>query len=322
MALLILTIAALVALYFVVTIVFPKAVPDELSAHTQKSLDKIYQENKEAFQDEKEVGINTSLDEESAFVGAFFRLPLMSQLYPLVLKAGMHGQLLSLIGVYLILSFALVLLSFALGNLLLGLFVALVMPYFIIKIFLRRKIVKRNQMFIDSFPDVLDMFVRSFKSGSPISSAFRLVAENMDPPVSTEFQRIVQELAMGQSMNACLTRMAQRIDEPDIQFFVVVMKVQQESGGNLAEVVGNLSGVIRKRKQLRLKIKALTSEGRATSYVLGSLPLLVTGALMFVSPEYLEPLWTTSMGMIWAGVAAALFVGCMMLVNQLIKIDI
>ena len=322
MALLILTIAALVALYFVVIIVFPKAVPDELSAHTQKSLEKIYQENKGAFQEEAEVGINTSLDEEGAFVRFFFRLPLMNQLYPLALKSGMREQLLGLICVYFVLFFAVVSLFVMLGNTLLGLLAGLPAAYFILKIHLKRRIVKRNRLFIDSFPDVLDMFVRSFKSGFPISSAFRLVAENMDPPVSTEFQRIVQELAMGQSMNACLTRMAQRIDEPDIQFFVVVMKVQQEAGGNLAEVVGNLSGVIRKRKQLRLKIKSLTSEGRATSYVLGALPLLVTGALMVVSPDYLAPLWTTSAGMVWAGAAIALVIGCMMLVNQLIKIDI
>ena len=103
------------------------------------------------------------------------------------------------------------------------------------------------------FPDVLDMIVRSVKSGFPLNTAIKLIAENMEPPVSTEFQQVSDEVALGRPLNHSLARLAERIPEQDIKFFVVVLNVQQETGGNLAEVIGNLSGIIRKRKHLRMK---------------------------------------------------------------------
>jgi tight adherence protein B len=172
------------------------------------------------------------------------------------------------------------------------------------------------------FPDVLDMCVRSLRSGFPISAAMRMVAENMDPPVSTEFKQVVEEMEAGRSVIEALTRMSRRVNEPDVNFFIVVLKVQQETGGNLSEVISNLSRIIRQRKQLRMKIIALTSEGRTTAYILSSLPVLIFSALYFIQRDYLEPLWTTYNGKIILGIVISLIVGGHMIVNKMIKIEV
>ena len=116
--------------------------------------------------------------------------------------------------------------------------------------------------------------------------------------------------------------MAQRINEQDIRFFVVVLAVQQETGGNLAEVISNLSNIIRKRKQLRMKIRAMTSEARATSWVLGLLPVIVFSLLYFIRPEYLSPLWTTNPGQIMLGVSCAMIFMALWIIRQMSDFEI
>lgn len=322
MELLVLTVAILVVAYLAFAIAFPKAIPNEVDERTQKSLKQIYNDNEQLADGFNEESVSTSLDEESALVQSFYRLPLLNQLYPLILKSGLREKLSSFVVVYFALTLALILLMLQANLALLGLFAGPVGAFFLLKMYFQRKVRKRNDAFINAFPDVLDTFVRSIKSGFPVTSAFRVIAENMDPPVSTEFQRIVNELAMGQSMHSVLTRLAERIDEPDIHFFVIVMKVQQEAGGNLAEVVSNLSNVIRKRKHLRMKIRALTSEGRMTAYILGSLPILVFFALYMAAQDYVAVLWTDSAGMLALGGAISLIAGCMITVNKMVAIDI
>ena len=166
------------------------------------------------------------------------------------------------------------------------------------------------------------MIVRSVRSGHPLNSAMRMIAENMDNPVKEEFKQVVDEVSYGRSLPEALNRLAQRIDEPDLNFFVVVLSVQQETGGSLAEVLSNLSSIIRKRRQLRLKIRALTSEGRATSYVLGGLPVVEFIALYFVTPAYLDPLFDTIQGNVILGVAAGLILIAMWIVRAMVNIDI
>ncbi|TAE34532.1 MAG: hypothetical protein EAY65_02610 [Alphaproteobacteria bacterium] len=181
---------------------------------------------------------------------------------------------------------------------------------------------KRNDKFIDMFPDVLDMIVRSVKSGFPINSAITMVAENMEEPVRGEFRQLADELALGRTLNEALQRLATRVDEQDIRFFVVVLRVQQETGGGLAEIISNLSNIIRKRKQLRHKIRAMTSEGRATGIILGAVPIVLFGALLLVAPDHLDPLFSTTMGNIMSGVIIALIIGSNLIVRRMVQIDI
>jgi tight adherence protein B len=184
------------------------------------------------------------------------------------------------------------------------------------------KVKKRNKKFIDQFPDALDMIVRSVRSGFPLSVAMQMLAENAESPVREEFRQVVDEVALGRSLTQSLGRMATRINEPDIRFFVVVLSVQQETGGNLAEIIGNLSSIIRKRKQLRHKIKAMTSEGVATGWVLGMLPVFVFAILYFFQPGYLEPFFVDALGKKIFGATIGLLVVCFMVVKNMINIEI
>jgi Flp pilus assembly protein TadB len=187
---------------------------------------------------------------------------------------------------------------------------------------LKSSIQKRNNEFINMFPDVLDMIVRSVRSGFPINSAITMVAENMEDPVRSEFRQVADELILGRPLSETLSRLVTRIDEQDIRFFVVVLKIQQETGGNLREIISNLSSVIRKRKQLRLKIRAITSEGRITGYILSAIPIFMSAAIFYTAPEHLEPLFTMREGNYVLAAAIGLIVVCQIVVRKMVQIDI
>jgi tight adherence protein B len=196
------------------------------------------------------------------------------------------------------------------------------LSWFITKKYFRREIRKRNLKFLDMFPEAIDMIVRSVKSGHPLNTALRMIADNLEAPIGPEFRQVVNEISYGRPLVEALRRLGKRIDEQDIHFFVVVLSVQQETGGNLAEILGNLSNVIRGRKRLNQKIRAMTAEGRATAWVLGSLPVVQIGAIQMTSPDYLTPLFTTLQGNIVLVVAISLIVLAMWIVNQMIQIDV
>ena len=200
--------------------------------------------------------------------------------------------------------------------------IAIIMPVWLCNKWLDRIIQKRNIKFINMFPDVLDMIVRSVKSGFPVSSAINMVVENMDDPVKSEFRQLSDEIALGRSLSDALDRLSVRINEQDIKFFVVVLKIQQETGGNLAEIMSNLSGIIRQRKQLRHKIMAMTSEGRITGYILAVIPIFVFGVLFFASPKHLQPLFNTDLGNQILGGAIGLVVLSQIIVRKMVNIDI
>ena len=327
MELLILVIGLAIMGYLAFIYFFPKAIPEDDTLKTKHALKELMETTQAA---ESGAGVDSARDsilrdefqEESGIVQGFYSLPLLRNLYTAQVQAGYQrhtGVIMFVLIGLLFLSTGFFLFSgFGPMSIVLGPAFTYFAPY---KYF-RRKVRKRNEQFINLFPDVLDMIVRSVRSGFPITTAFKMVAENMEAPVNHEFQQVVSEISAGRSVNETLTRMSARINEPDISFFAVVLSVQQETGGNLAEVVSNLSGIIRKRKQLRLKIRAMTSEGRATAIILGSLPVVVFFILYFMRREYLEPLWKEPMGQMILGSAVGLVLLCMWLVNQMIDIDI
>lgn len=292
------------------------------SKHSKRIINRLSEEQEEM---SRQTAIdNADILKAGADAGGKFllSLPKGQQIYDLALKAGMENNIKGfLIGVAVLFVVLLFLLSKVTG-LLLTIVAAVMLTIFLPRWFLNRKVKKRNEEFINQFPDAVDMIVRSVKSGHPLNTALRMIAENMDPPMKTEFKQLVDEIAFGRSTVEALTRMTYRIDEPDLQFFVVILSVQQETGGNLAEVLSNLSNIIRKRKQLRLKIKAMTSEGRATAMILGSLPLVVFGAIHMTSPGYLLPLFNDPTGNMILGAAVGLVALAAFIVHNMLQIDI
>lgn len=307
--------------YIGFVLMFPKAVPDDGADHTRQALDRIYEENRAADSEQGNI-MRDALRDESQLVRSLFGLSFLNPLYEVALQAGYGTNLITIVwmmaGSFLVTLGALVFMDVGILSLLLAVLLAYYIPYR----HCRKRIRARDRKFIDQFPDALDMIVRSVRSGFPLSVALQMLAENAESPVKDEFRQVADEVALGRTLPQALARMATRINQPDIRFFVVVLSVQQETGGNLAEIIGNLSNIIRKRKQLRHKIRAMTSEGRATAWILGLLPVLVFCALFFLQREYVSTFWTDPMGMLLFGIAATLIATCVVVINKMVDIDI
>ncbi len=305
-------------------LLFPKARGGK--DHTRNALRQIMEEtqNLDRQQEEHREIVKLSIDDSRA-LQAVAAMPGGLDLASLILKAG-YGQsaakvVMVMAGLLIALPIGASMIHF--GQLQPVAYIAAIAFAVLIPIkYLKGRIRKRNDKFINMFPDVLDMIVRSVRSGFPLNTAIKMVADNMDPPVSTEFRQVADEIALGRSLDEALSRLAQRIDEPDIHFFVVVLNVQNETGGNLAEIISNLSGIIRKRKHLRMKIRSMTSEGRATGWVLGALPIVEFLILSIMAPEHLEPLFNTQAGFIILAIATGLILLAFWIVRQMIDIDI
>ena len=307
--------------YILFVIAVPKAVPKDSEDYLRSALDRLAAENRAAEQARNDV-LRDQLSDAPPLVRMILGNALMQPIYEAALGAGYQSTL-SQILVMMLMSFGISLfICLVLGLGPVSLILALILAYLFPLRHCRKRIKKRNRKFIDQFPDALDMIVRSVRSGFPLSVALQMLAENAEEPVRSEFRQVTDEVALGRNLSQALTRLSTRINEPDIRFFVVVLTVQQETGGNLAEIIGNLSSIIRKRKQLRHKIHAMTSEGKATGYVLGSLPVLVFAALYFIQPGYLEPFFNDPLGMQLFGGAIALLVICYVVIKQMINVDI
>lgn len=153
-------------------------------------------------------------------------------------------------------------------------------------IILSRMASKRRQKMQEQFPVALDIFIRGLRSGHPVSSALDLLTKEMEDPLGSEFGLVLDEVAYGADLRDALQSMADRWGLDDIQMFVVSLSVQNETGGNLAEILANLASVIRDRASMYMKVRALSSEGRMTAVMLTALPVLTFSLLFLVNPAF------------------------------------
>ena len=167
--------------------------------------------------------------------------------------------------------------------------------------FLRKRRLKK---FVDEFPNAVDIIIRGVKAGMPLGDCLRVIAAEAAEPVRGEFRQIVEAQTMGLSASEAVDRIVERVPLPEASFFAIVINIQQKAGGNLAEALGNLSGVLRDRKKMKTKIKSVSSEAKTSAYIIGSLPFFVSGMVWFTSPKYMEILWTTQTGQIALGCCA------------------
>ena len=150
-----------------------------------------------------------------------------------------------------------------------------------------RLIKKRVNAFTTRFPDAIDLLVRGLKSGLPVTETFQVVSHELPGPVGEEFRGVVERIRIGNTMEAALQESADMLGTPEFQFFCITIQIQRETGGNLAETLANLSDVLRKRAQMKLKIKAMSSEAKASAYIVGALPFFVFGIVWMMNPQYL-----------------------------------
>jgi len=155
---------------------------------------------------------------------------------------------------------------------------------------------RRQKKFANGFSNAIDVIVRGVKTGLPVNETLKIIARETASPICEEFHLLTESLRVGLTMEQALGRMYERMPLQEVNFFGIVLVIQQKTGGNLGEALGNLSNVLRSRKLMAGKIKALSSEAKASAYIIGSLPFLVMGAVKMASPDYLDPLFTTKVG--------------------------
>jgi tight adherence protein B len=182
----------------------------------------------------------------------------------------------------------------AITCILVGFAVGMAVPHFVIGHLGKRRLFKFNNL----FPEAIDLIVRGLRSGLPVSESIKQVAREIADPVGTEFSQIADSITFGMTMQEALWAAAGRLDIPEYRFFAITLAIQQETGGNLAETLENLSTVLRRRKQMRLKIKALSSEAKASAYIIGSLPFLMFGIILIMNPAYAMKLFNDPRGLI------------------------
>jgi len=163
---------------------------------------------------------------------------------------------------------------------------------------------KRGRQFNLLFPEAIDLIVRALRAGLPVQEAIGNVSRDIKEPVGGIFRRAQQEMQLGVPIEQALWRVAKTVQTDEFNFLIVALSIQRDTGGNLAETLANLSALLRARQQLRLKIRAFTSEARATMLIMAGLPFLVGGALFVISPKYIGPLFTTPTGQMVAAAAA------------------
>jgi tight adherence protein B len=155
---------------------------------------------------------------------------------------------------------------------------------------------RRKKKFTENFATAIDVIVRSVRSGLPTNEALRIVAREIPNPVGSEFHNLVESLKVGVTLDQAMKRMLESMPTPEVGFFSIVMTIQSRSGGNLSEALGNLAFVLRDRKRLQGKIKAMSSEAKASAMIIGSLPPGVMGIVYLTTPSYIAKLFTERAG--------------------------
>lgn len=166
--------------------------------------------------------------------------------------------------------------------------------------FLRKR---RQNIFLNDFADAIDVMVRGLKAGLPVSDAMKVIAAESGPPVGPEFSEVVEGQRVGITIDQGIERMFERMPLSEVNFLGIVMSIQSKTGGNLSEALNNLSKVLRDRKKMKAKIRAVSQEAKSSAAIIGALPFVIMGALTVLNPNYLNPLFSTSTGNI-------MLVGC------------
>ena len=186
-----------------------------------------------------------------------------------------------------------------------GLLVGAGLPHMVVGHFIK----KRGSDFTNKFPDAIELLVRGLRSGLPVTETLGVVSSEVPGPVGEEFKLVTDRIRVGRTMEEALQETADRLNTPEFSFFCITLAIQRETGGNLAETLSNLADVLRKRAQMKLKIKAMSSESKASAIIVGSLPFIVFALVYWMNPTYLGGFFTDDRlivtglgGLTWMGI--------------------
>ncbi len=181
---------------------------------------------------------------------------------------------------------------------------------------------KRMAEFERQLPEALELVGRALKAGHTFSSGMGMVVSEFADPIRIEFQKTMDEINFGMGVTVALDNLMDRVDCPDLNFFVVSVKIQNETGGNLAEIVGNIAWLIRERLKLKGRIRVLSAEGRMAAWVLCLLPFFVCGTVQMLNPGYMGQLFTEPLGRILLYLVAGLMTGGILVIRNMVRIEV
>ena len=204
------------------------------------------------------------------------------------------------------------------ANILIGIGAGVGLPHIVISHMIKR----RQTKFLNFFPDAIELMVRGIKSGLPISESITNVGTEIQDPVGEEFRIITDAVKFGRTLEEAMWEAANRLDLQEFKFFTISLAVQAETGGNLAETLTNLGDVLRGRRQLKLKIKALSSEAKASAMIIGVLPFVMGGLIYLVNPDYIMKLFIDPRGHVLLGIGLCSFVIGIGVMIKMVKFEI
>ena len=184
------------------------------------------------------------------------------------------------------------------SSLLIAVIAAFVCGFGLPRWLLSRRIKKRQAKFLVHFANAIDIIVRGIKSGLPLNDCLQVIATEVPEPVRTEFVELVEQQKVGVPISRAFERMHDRMPLQEVNFFAIVIAIQSQTGGNLAEALSNLSSVLRDRYRLQAKVKAFSAEAKASAMIIGALPPLVMGVVFLTSPDYMSLLWSDQLGQV------------------------
>jgi tight adherence protein B len=238
------------------------------------------------------------------------RLPFAA-LNRLILQSGLRmalGRLAAIVVVAALAAFAVVVVvrGNVMDAVMAMLFTGIVLPFFVLRLLRGR----RQKRFAMQFPDAIDVIVRSLRAGHPVPIAVAMVAREMPDPIGTEFGIVADEVTYGADLESAMRNLYFRVGQDDLPLFVTAVAIQGATGGNLGEILQNLSTVIRQRFKMRRKVKALAAEGKMSALMLSSLPIGVFFVIHLVSPDFYGSVWQFGITkMVLAGAGAWMLLG-------------
>jgi tight adherence protein B len=204
------------------------------------------------------------------------------------------------------------------ASVLLGVCLGVAIPHVVIGSLGKR----RCKQFIKFFPESIDAMVRGIRSGLPIIESIKVVGEEMPDPIGLEFRAIADGVRMGRQLEDAMWEVAKRVDVPEYRYLIVALGIQKETGGNLAETLANVSEVLRRRRHIKLKIKAMSSEAKASAMILGALPFIIAGVLALVAGSYIAVLINDPRGHVLLGIAAFMMGTGVFIMTNMINFEI
>jgi len=193
-----------------------------------------------------------------------------------------------------------------------------IVPFLVLQNKSSRRLAKLERQ----LPDALDLITRALRSGHAFSSGLQMIGEEMTDPIAAEFVIVHDEVNFGVSLQQALGHLCERVPLMDMRSFVVAVLIQRDSDGNLTEVLGNLSRLIRERLKLMGRVRVLSSEGRLSAWILGLMPFGLAGAMFLVNPEFMAPLWTDSIGQSIIKYTLILMAVGVLILRRIIKIRV